>query len=111
MPVDVRQVEESVAQALEGLARVPDHLGDVCVADRFGDVELENLVIEHIAHGRDLDRLRAYLASPCMMPEVDTIDRVVPDSDAFEGPSPCHGTDPAETADLQHPDGLRAANL
>src|SRR5262249_50430100 len=83
----------------------------VCVADRFADVELEDLMVEHIAHAGDLDRLRAVSRVPRMMPEVDAIYRVVPDSDALEGPSPCHGTDPAEAADLQHPDGLRATNL
>src|SRR5262245_11455529 len=102
--VDVGHIEEPVPQASEGLPRIADHLDDVSEADRFADVEPEDLVVEHVALAGNLDPVRSVPNDPRMVPAVGAVDHVVVDSDSLERPSPGQRTDTAEAPYLQHPD-------
>src|SRR5262245_7787763 len=74
-------IEEPVPQASEGLSRIANHLDDVREADRFADVEPEDLVIERVALAGNLDRVRSVPNDPRMVPAVGAVDHVVVDSD------------------------------
>src|SRR5262249_30099224 len=102
--VDVDHVEEPVPQASQSLPRIADDLRDVRKANRFADVEPEDLVVERIALAGNLDAVRSIPKDPRMVPAIGAVDHVIVDSHPLQRPPPGHGTDPAEASYLQHPD-------